>query len=136
MSELPKRKPTRLKNYDYRTVGYYFITICTHNREGLFSKIVGEGSEAALAVLNDSPGDCQIREWTEPQRDLAPPENQLFPFGKIAEQELCHLEKRYGNVKIDKYVIMPNHIHAIIVMKRQEQAPALRCRIWFVLLNR
>ena len=30
---------------------------------------VGEGSEAALAGVNDSLVDCQSREWTEPQRD-------------------------------------------------------------------
>ena len=40
----PKRKPTRLKNYDYSSPGAYFITICTHNREKLLSEIVGEGS--------------------------------------------------------------------------------------------
>ena len=26
---IPKRKETRLKGYDYRSNGYYFITICT-----------------------------------------------------------------------------------------------------------
>ncbi|MEE1244440.1 MAG: hypothetical protein UHM16_02065 [Acutalibacteraceae bacterium] len=41
--ELPKRKPTRLKNYDYSGDGAYFITICTHNRKKLFSNIVGQG---------------------------------------------------------------------------------------------
>ena len=39
--ELPKRKPTRLKGYDYSQNGAYFITICTHNRRYLFSNIVG-----------------------------------------------------------------------------------------------
>ena len=39
----PKRKPTRLKNYDYGSNGAYFITICTHNRKKLLSEIVGEG---------------------------------------------------------------------------------------------
>ena len=38
---LPKRKPTRLKGYDYSQNGAYFITICTHNRKCLFSNIVG-----------------------------------------------------------------------------------------------
>ena len=28
-----------------------------------------EGSEAARVAMNDSPVDCQNREWTEPQRD-------------------------------------------------------------------
>ena len=98
--ELPKRKPTRLADYDYSTSGYYFVTICTHNRKNLFSNIVGQG--------------------------LAPAENKLCAFGKIAKQELCDLEKRYKTIKIDKYVIMPNHIHAIIVIKN-ETAGASPC---------
>ncbi len=41
MSEFPKRKQIRLKNYDYTKSGYYFITICTRNRQNLFEEIVG-----------------------------------------------------------------------------------------------
>ena len=88
---LPKRKPTRLADYDYSRDGAYFITICTHNRKNLFSNIVGQG--------------------------LAPAENKLCPFGEIAERELKNIEKRYANIKIDKYIIMPNHIHAIIIIE-------------------
>jgi len=29
---LPQRKATRLKEYDYGTLGAYFITFCTKNR--------------------------------------------------------------------------------------------------------
>ena len=39
--ELPKRKPTRLKEFDYNTTGAYFITICTDNRRQILSRIVG-----------------------------------------------------------------------------------------------
>lgn len=43
-TELPKRKPTRLKNFDYSANGAYFITICTHHRKNILSTIaVGEG---------------------------------------------------------------------------------------------
>ena len=42
--ELPKRKPTRLKNFDYSTTGAYFITICTENRESILSRVVGGDS--------------------------------------------------------------------------------------------
>ena len=28
--KLPRRKNIRLKNYDYKSNGYYFVTICTH----------------------------------------------------------------------------------------------------------
>lgn len=39
--ELPKRKEIRLKNYDYSQTNIYYVTVCTHNREKLFGKIVG-----------------------------------------------------------------------------------------------
>ena len=43
-SNLPKRKPTRLKEYDYSSPGAYFITICTKDRKCLLSEItVGQG---------------------------------------------------------------------------------------------
>lgn len=86
--ELPKRKPNRLSNYDYSLNGAYFITICTQNRAQILSEIVGRG--------------------------LAPAECKLSEYGKIAEMQLLNLGKKYDGVKIDKYVIMPNHIHAII----------------------
>ncbi len=40
----------------------------------------------------------------------------LSSFGQIAERQLIELENRYDYIKIDKYVIMPNHIHAIIIL--------------------
>ena len=47
----PKRKNLRLKEYDYSQNGYYFITICTHNRQNLFRTNVG----AALCGRLDNP---------------------------------------------------------------------------------
>ncbi len=37
-------------------------------------------------------------------------------LGQIAEQELLNISVHFECVKIDKYVIMPNHIHAILVI--------------------
>lgn len=37
---IKKRKQIRLKKYDYSNSGWYFVTICTHNREYLFGKII------------------------------------------------------------------------------------------------
>ena len=39
--ELPKRKPNRLKDFDYSQPNAYFITICTKNKEMLFWENVG-----------------------------------------------------------------------------------------------
>ena len=91
--DLPKRKPTRLKNYDYSQNGYYFITICAYNKAKIFGNIVGQG--------------------------LAPAETKLSRYGEIAKAEINDLENRYKNIKIDKCIIMPNHIHAIIAIENK-----------------
>lgn len=38
----PRRKSTRLPNYDYSESGYYFVTICTQNKTCFFGQIVEE----------------------------------------------------------------------------------------------
>ncbi len=88
--QLPKRKHPRLKIYDYSSTGAYFVTICTENRRCLLSRIVGRG--------------------------LAPAEVELTAYGKISKEQLFLLEDRFACVKIDQYVIMPNHIHVILMM--------------------
>ena len=37
----------------------------------------------------------------------------------IVNDEILALENRYKNIKIDKYIIIPNHIHAIIVIENK-----------------
>ena len=39
-NQLPNRKHPRLKLYNYSQSGMYFITICTHNRKCILSKII------------------------------------------------------------------------------------------------
>jgi len=69
--------------------GIYFVTICTHNKEYILSNIVGEG----LCAL---------------------PQNTLTPIGKEVEKCIQYINDNYTGVEIDKYVIMPNHIHLIV----------------------
>ncbi|MDD5213686.1 MAG: hypothetical protein PHG82_04650 [Candidatus Gracilibacteria bacterium] len=38
----PERKKLRFSNYDYSRNGFYFITICTKNRENYFGEIIDE----------------------------------------------------------------------------------------------
>jgi len=87
---LPKRKHPRMEHYDYSTPGAYFITICTQHKRCLLSYIVGRG--------------------------LAPAETQYTAYGQIAKEQLLLLEKRYPNLKVAQFVIMPNHIHAILCL--------------------
>jgi len=41
------RRSIRLPNWDYKTQAFYFVTICTHNRETLFTS----GSPADIAAI-------------------------------------------------------------------------------------
>jgi len=45
----------------------------------------------------------------------------LNECGEIAENELIKIPTHYDNVKIDKFIIMPNHIHMIIVIFSPER---------------
>ena len=87
--DLPQRKHPRLKEFAYDVGGFYFVTICAQDRKTLFSR-VGRGLAPA-----------------------ADPVITLTRYGKIVEEELLRLEERFPFIKIDRYVIMPNHIHVI-----------------------
>ena len=55
-------------------------------------------------------------------RGLAPAEAsgmEYTSFGKIAEHQLLSLEDRYEFLSVDKYVIMPNHIHVVLILESE-----------------
>ena len=54
-----ERKLNRLKDYDYSKSGYYFITVCTKNREEWFGRI--DGDELRLNEF----GDIAKNFWAE-----------------------------------------------------------------------
>jgi len=81
----------RLQNWDYRWAGAYFITICTQNRAHYFGEIVNG-------------------------------QMQLSKIGKITETEwLKTFELRPDmNLYQGEFVVMPNHLHAIIGIGENE----------------
>ena len=93
------RKTTRLPGYDYSTPGAYFLTICTQDRKCLLSRIVGTG------VLDG-------------------PLVELTPYGEVAEKYLRQLDAFYEDLCVDSYVIMPNHIHLLLVIKESSSGPS------------
>ena len=97
MDDKVKRKPTRLKGYDYSSAGVYFLTICTQNRRCLLSTVVGTGLP-----------DC--------------PSVQLAPHGEIADKIINQLNDFYEDISVDRYVIMPNHIHLLLFVRQGGQS--------------
>ena len=47
---------------------------------------------------------------------------KLNSFGEIVDCEIQKISSRYSDVKIDNYIIMPNHIHMILVLGCGEKA--------------
>jgi REP element-mobilizing transposase RayT len=72
------RRSIRLAGYDYSMAGYYFVTICTNERE-----IVLGRAEVADAVADVWAG----------------------------------LPRRFPGVELDEFVVMPNHIHGIVILR-------------------
>jgi putative transposase len=76
----------RLKGWDNRTPGYYFITICSKDQLSWFVEV---------------RVDKMI----------------LSPAGEIAVNELEKTPDIRSNVLLDTWIVMPNHIHAIIILE-------------------
>ena len=87
--DLPKRKSLRLHEYKYSNVGAYFITLCTYNKQKLFQLEHDVGN-----------GQCAV-----------PPTNNMIHYW------INQIETKFTNVSIDKYVVMPNHVHMIIIIR-------------------
>ena len=115
---LPKRKSTRLRYFDYASKGAYFVTICTQERRQLLSEVFLPYSQIYPQTKCQPVGEGLAPPATSPLfvPDDAVAKIQLKPCGEIAEKQLLLLEKRYPSVAIWDYVIMPDHIHAIIFL--------------------
>jgi len=95
-TKFPSRKTIRLQNYDYNS-GIFFLTICTKDRACILSTIVGTG-------VPDGP------------------KTLLTEYGMTAQKYILQMNDFYDHISIDKYVIMPNHIHLIIRIHPQNDA--------------
>ncbi len=117
-NDLPKRKSTHLKYFDYSSKGAYFVTICTKDRRRLFSEIVLSSSRIFNYTTDQSVGEGLAPPVPFPAfiPDDAVAEIRLKSCGQIVKEQLLLLENRYPTISISDYVIMPDHIHAIIFL--------------------
>ncbi len=105
---LPQRKTIRLREYDYGTPGYYFVTVCTHNRQSVFGRIT-DGANGSVG------GDLRV----------APPMVELSNIGAMVERTLCDLTRYIPTARVDTHCVMPDHIHMIIELTGGHGGPPL-----------
>lgn len=79
------RKRIRLRYYDYRQTGVYFVTICTDRQRPTFGSI--------------RDGDIS-----------------LSPLGKLVVTRWVAIPVHARAVSLDLFVVMPNHIHGLLVV--------------------
>ncbi len=85
-------KSHRRPHWDYSGNGYYFITLVTQNRECNLGEIVVNTHGHAYLSLSD--------------------------FGKIVDTEWNKSFEMRNELILDGYIIMPNHLHAIVIIDK------------------
>ena len=83
--EIHHRRSVRLKGYDYRRQGMYFVTVCLHGRVPHFGEVV-EGQMC------------------------------LSENGRRTQEVWFGLPDRFGTIELDEWMVMPDHIHGILVL--------------------
>ena len=75
----------RLQHYDYSSDGAYFVTICAYDRKHFFGEI-----ETPQAM-------------------------HFSDIGTVAQQCWQQIPDHFPFVELDEWVVMPNHIHGILI---------------------
>ncbi len=81
----------RMPGWDYSGNGYYFLTVVTQNRVCNLGEII------------DTDDNVFIK---------------LSDYGKIIENEWYKSFEMRNELFLDEFIIMPNHIHAIVVLEK------------------
>jgi len=85
----------RLRNWDYSSNAMYFVTICTKDRNHYFGKITGNNDATCCVSLTE--------------------------IGKTANQCWHDIPDHFPFVKLDAFVIMPDHMHGIIIIDKPDE---------------
>ncbi|HLV38332.1 transposase [Xanthomarina sp.] len=122
---MKNRKRNRMKGYDYSRDNLYFVTICVQKMRCCFGEVVEIDKEktdrevlgTALEITSTARGLSVRNDSIIPDEFHNNPVSKIMnlnAFGLIVQDRLWWLEKQYPYVLITNYVVMPNHVHAII----------------------
>ena len=122
--------------HDYRG-GVYFVTICTKNREHYFGKITQSGNAMDCTNTMNCTNAMDCRDainrvstgtgtGTGTETAMPEPQMQLSPIGQYAHEQFVNVTSHYPYAEIPLFVVMPNHIHAIVMIDGNTDADA-RC---------
>ena len=96
------RKHIRRHDHDY-TQGTYFVTLCTRFREQVFGRIEGTGPTARV---------------------------DLTDVGRIVNECWRAIPHHFPHVRLDETQIMPDHLHAILILGPGQMDQNCRATRW------
>ncbi|MBL0128152.1 MAG: transposase [Flavobacteriales bacterium] len=96
------RKHIRLPDHDYMG-GAYFVTLCTRSRLQVFGRIVGTGDTARM---------------------------ELTDVGRIVDECWRAIPDHFTHARLDEMQIMPDHLHAILVLDRRPASGTVGATPW------
>ena len=105
MGQFYTRKKLRLQNYDYTEGNLVFVTICVEGKKWLLGRIRQPETEADAPIV------------------------ELSEIGKVTDRFTSTVPG------IEKYVIMPNHVHMIVVNQPGETI-SQKIRSWKILISK
>ncbi|AMR26596.1 hypothetical protein A0257_05405 [Hymenobacter psoromatis] len=84
------RRSIRYEGFDYSMAGYYALTLCARDKAHLFGVL-------------------------PPDEPLQP-----SPLGELISHELLAIPIHYPTVRLDTWLLMPNHLHLILTLTRNQ----------------
>ncbi|WP_224963259.1 hypothetical protein [Geomonas subterranea] len=92
---LHHRRSVRLEGFDYSQNGAYFVTVCAHERQTLFGRLVA--GDAGVTV-------------------------ELSEAGAAAQSCWLEIPRHFPLVTLDAFIVMPDHLHGILFLSGREQS--------------
>jgi len=90
-----RRRPNRIPEFDYSQNYAYFLTICTDHKQCILGTIV-----------KDDQGNA--------------PRIRLSKAGELVDRAILGIPEHYSSVKLEHYVVMPNHVHILLRLENTE----------------
>ena len=99
---MKQRKDNRLKHFDYSSPGSYFITICVKDRKPILSTIIPNENVFQSPKIN------------------------LTQYGEVVDNAIKNIPSIYPVISLEKYVIMPEHLHLLLRIRTDENGLAVQ----------
>lgn len=100
---MKNRKRNRMLGYNYSRNNLYFVTICVKDRKNYFGNVIN-----SVGIGRD------LSEHHLSEQNTRGSSMELNDYGTIAQNQWNWLASQYEYVVLHTFIIMPNHVHAIL----------------------